>query len=543
MKKNRVRFVSICISVVALTSCGFIDTPSNSETSSGDSISDSISSTSDSTSPSTSEQPSNTVDVSFYAINDFHGAIETSYSGVTLGQTATFLKARKAEGSILINSGDMWQGSMLSNYNNGELVTRAFKNIGFDASILGNHEFDWNTSYIEANEVIYGEKFLGCNIMEYPRGSNGWVKSPLTNSSKIVYANAGTSSEVKIGIIGAIPTNQLSSITSLNTENVIFVDETPIIKAEASRLRDQEGCDLVVASYHAGQDQVDRSLMGGNSGAGIKYLDAVFCAHTHAAETSMVNGIPLVQAGGYGGKLSKVVLTYNLSTKTLVKCKNYSIVDLNGYSLSNDPEVQSLIDAEKEIVDPLSSEVIGKAASDFDSEDQLPKMFATSIYKQVMDNDEYADYQDVDYIVVNYARTSITNYNSNFDVTFSMLYDSIPFDNGLYYVETNGEELMSELLYNYFYRVDGDALVNSTSAKYKIIVYDYLLFHIRVNIDGDYYTKYYNYFPYASLNNPALISGLSCREAARTEFESASVLDPNNYVNDRTNRSKLSSNI
>lgn len=542
MRKNRIGFVSICVSIIALASCGFIDVSSNSETSGGDSTSESVNSVSDSTSSVTSEQPSTSVDVSFYAINDFHGAIETSYSGVTLGQTATFLKARKAEGSILINSGDMWQGSMLSNYNNGELVTRAFKNIGFDASILGNHEFDWNTSYIEANEAIYGEKFLGCNIMEYPRGSSGWSKSPLTDSSKIVYANAGTSLEVKIGIIGAIPTNQLSSITSLNTEGIMFVDETPIIKAEATRLRSQEGCDLVVASYHAGQDQVDRSLMGGNSGTGTKYLDAVFCAHTHATETSMVNGVPLVQAGGYGGKLSKVVLTYNISTKTLTKCKNYSIVDLNEYSLNNDPEVQSLIDAEKEIVDPLSSEVIGKAASSFDSSNQLPKMFATSIYKEIMNDDEYATYQDVDYVVVNYARTSITGY-SNFDVTFSMLYDSIPFDNGLYYVETNGKELMSELSYNYFYRADGTALVNSTSAKYKIIVYDYLLFHIGVSIDGDYYTRYYNYFPYASLNNPILISGLSCREAARSEFESVSVLNPNNYVVDCTDYDKLSSNI
>ncbi len=495
-----------------------------------------VSSSSDISSQTSTSDSSSIVDdetiIDFYGINDFHGAIETSRSGVTLGQTATYLKARKKEGAILISSGDMWQGSILSNHNNGALVTKAFKNIGFDALTIGNHEFDFTSDVIRNNEVIYGEQFLGCNIMDYPKSGSSYVKASITDSSKIIYANKGTNREVKIGVIGAIPSAQQSSITSLNTKDVIFVDETPIIKEESEKLR-MQGCEIIIGSYHAGQSSVDRSLLGGDYGLTTKYLDAVFCAHTHATEKSMVNGVPLVQAGGYGGNVAKISLKFNLTTRKLVECTDYTYLNIPS-GLANDSEVQAMIDEEKAVVDPISSEVIGKGETYFNTA-QLAKLFAKSIYDRIFETgSSYTAYQDVDYIIVNSARTSITPDSTTQNITYSQLFDSMPFDNGLYYATVTGENLATRLYYSsykdYFYRADKTALKNDTT-EYKIIIYDYLLYHISIDNNYGTYTKEYNYYPSANFNSLTLISNLSCRDCAKVEIKNSSPINSNNYMN------------
>ena len=55
--------------------------------------------------------------VDVYAINDFHGAVEK------MPRIAGYLAKRKAEGAIILNSGDMFQGSMESNSNFGKLYS------------------------------------------------------------------------------------------------------------------------------------------------------------------------------------------------------------------------------------------------------------------------------------------------------------------------------------------------------------------------------------------------------------------------------------
>ena len=76
--------------------------------------------------------------VDLYAINDFHGATDK------MSQTSGYLSQQKNLGNtILLNSGDMFQGSMLSNSNYGSLLAQCMDDTGFDAFVYGNHEFDW----------------------------------------------------------------------------------------------------------------------------------------------------------------------------------------------------------------------------------------------------------------------------------------------------------------------------------------------------------------------------------------------------------------
>ena len=107
-----------------------------------------------------SKLPSAIRTVDLYAINDFHGAVNN------ISSVGGYLKERKNSNAntVLINSGDMFQGSIESNSNRGKLLTDCMDVIGFDAFTYGNHEFDWGLNNLESLAQASSTKFLGANI-------------------------------------------------------------------------------------------------------------------------------------------------------------------------------------------------------------------------------------------------------------------------------------------------------------------------------------------------------------------------------------------
>ena len=85
-----------------------------------------------------------------YEVSDFHGAVDfkESSSGEAypgLARMATYFNQKRADnpgGTLLLSSGDMFQGSADSNSTRGFMVNYCMNYMGFDAMALGNHEFD-----------------------------------------------------------------------------------------------------------------------------------------------------------------------------------------------------------------------------------------------------------------------------------------------------------------------------------------------------------------------------------------------------------------
>jgi len=262
---------------------------SSSDTSSNTGSNTSGDTNSDTSSHSGSDRPtSGTEVVDFYAINDFHGAISPdAYFGEPgLARVATYLKDKKddkPDNTVIISSGDMYQGSYDAYHNRGRVVTESMNEIGFDSMTIGNHEFDWGTADILDNVGWADFPLLGANIMEYPNTS---VKSSIGEEYAIIERGF-----LKIGIIGVIGQGQITSINSRYMQNLYFEEPTQIIKDLSVELREEQEVDIVVLSIHAGQYEVDYSIPEGD------YVDAVFCSHTHRVEQQVVNGVPFIQGG------------------------------------------------------------------------------------------------------------------------------------------------------------------------------------------------------------------------------------------------------
>ena len=86
-----------------------------------------------------------TVELDFYAFNDLHGVFNDTDDNPGLDELTTYLKNAYADEEtyeILLSSGDMWQGSVESSTNKGQLMTQWMNHMGFVSMTIGNHEFD-----------------------------------------------------------------------------------------------------------------------------------------------------------------------------------------------------------------------------------------------------------------------------------------------------------------------------------------------------------------------------------------------------------------
>ncbi len=83
------------------------------------------------------------VTISLVGTNDLHGHIEALPR--LAGYLANLRRARARDGGgvVLVDAGDMFQGTLESNLGEGAAVVRAYNLLGYDAAAVGNHEFDY----------------------------------------------------------------------------------------------------------------------------------------------------------------------------------------------------------------------------------------------------------------------------------------------------------------------------------------------------------------------------------------------------------------
>jgi len=252
-----------------------------------------------------------TATVDIYAFNDTHGNLkDTEGKGIGISKMTTLLNELTENKSFLfIHQGDMWQGSIESNSTYGLFGTEWLKNQGFACMTVGNHEFDWGPDKIIANREAFDLPILGINVVN----KDTREKVDYLDSSIVVERDG-----LKIGIIGAIG-NCLSSISASNVPGIDFatgMELTNLVKAESSRLRNEEDCDFIVYSLHGSPSQ-DADEAYDVSLSSDHYVDLVLEGHTHTAYAiTDAAGVYHIQANANNESFYKIALTYNFETST-----------------------------------------------------------------------------------------------------------------------------------------------------------------------------------------------------------------------------------
>ena len=281
------------------------------------------------TAPLPAPQP---VHIVIVGTTDLHGWFKghdekVPYGGLPL--LASYVDALRAANPghvVLVDSGDLFQGTLESNFFEGEPIVKAYNELGYAAAAVGNHEFDYGPvgpdsvaktpgedplGALKKNAAMAKFPFLSANLTERATGTTpSWVK-------KSIVVDVGGA---KIGIIGLSTPSTPSTTTASNVASLAFGDPVAATIAAARELR-AAGADAVVVIAHMGgkcSDVADvHDVASCDAGEeAMSYanalppgtVDVYFGGHTHQQMRTYVHDIPMTQALAYSREFSTVDL-------------------------------------------------------------------------------------------------------------------------------------------------------------------------------------------------------------------------------------------
>src|SRR5689334_12058064 len=191
-----------------------------------------------------------------------------------VARRATLVKRIRKENpnTLLIDAGDVLQGTPYFNFYKGEVEYKAMSAIGYDVGTLGNHEFD---NGIEA--LAAALKFANFDIVS----ANYDVKGTALEGRVKPYV-VKTVAGIRIGLFG-LGVSPVALITPENFKGVTYNDPVIAARNMVKTLREQEHCALVVCTSHLGYYATPRHNEIGDSqvAAQVDGIDFIASGHTH----------------------------------------------------------------------------------------------------------------------------------------------------------------------------------------------------------------------------------------------------------------------
>lgn len=247
------------------------------------------------------------------------------------------LRARHPGAVIVVDGGDMWQGTLESNMFEGEAVILGYNVIGYAGAAVGNHEFDYGPAgaepvargagedelgAVKRNAALAAFPFLSANMVEKSNGMTpAWAK-------RYTIVRAGNA---RVAVIG-LSTPDTPNVTM--AANVVDLRFTDPVEATIRAARDAraEGADAVVVTAHMGgrcKDVHDPNDVGScepNQEAMALLMklpagtiDGYFAGHTHAQMRHYVNGVAALQAAPYSREFATLDLWIDPAAKRVTR--------------------------------------------------------------------------------------------------------------------------------------------------------------------------------------------------------------------------------
>lgn len=211
--------------------------------------------------------------------NDQHSRIEPfpmdggKYQGLGgFAERAALIKQiRKQEKNVLLlDSGDIWQGTPYFNLYQGELEFKLMSEMKYDASTLGNHDFDAGIDGFVKQLPHANFPFLNCNYDFTDTLMEGKIKT-----HKIFEFG-----EIKVGVFG-LGIELQGLVPNALFGNIIYKD--PISKANlmAKQLKLDHKCDLVICLSHLGFKYQEKKVSDMDLAYQSQHIDLILGGHTH----------------------------------------------------------------------------------------------------------------------------------------------------------------------------------------------------------------------------------------------------------------------
>ena len=227
---------------------------------------------------------------------------------------------------LVTHGGDAISPSLLSSFDRGAHMIDLFNQVGFDAMVLGNHEFDFTPAVTVERIAEAGFPILSSNAVE----PDGTLVDGVTEN---ILVEVGP---YKVGLFGL--TTALTPMIS-SSDPVTFHPATEIATEQARKLRDA-GADLVVALAHTGRDE-DAALMR----QGV--VDLLLSGHDHDMKVEFGDGAAFVESGAQAEFVTIVEVAMDMAEGRGGPRFAWepSVRVVNTASVAPDPRLQASVDA------------------------------------------------------------------------------------------------------------------------------------------------------------------------------------------------------
>ena len=211
--------------------------------------------------------------------NDVHSHIEpfpTNHSkypgmGGVAKRAKLINKIRsEVEHTLLLDAGDMFQGTPYFNYYGGEIEFKLMNAMKYDASTIGNHDFDNGIDGLARQAKNAQFKLLSANY--------NFENTPMRGFSKPYHIfNKG---KFKIGVFGlGIELNGL--VDPKMYGKTTYTDPIKEAQNQAKFLRENKGCNLIICLSHLGLKYDDDKVSDIVIAKRCSAIDIIIGGHTH----------------------------------------------------------------------------------------------------------------------------------------------------------------------------------------------------------------------------------------------------------------------
>ena len=252
--------------------------------------------------------------------NDMHSHIHPFERGRNKGvggmaQRATIIKQIRDEGNqvLLLDAGDIFQGTPYFNIYGGELEFKLMSEMGYDASTIGNHDFDNGLDGL-VNQLPHAK---------FPFIVSNYDFSNTNMHDKYLKYKVFNKGGVKVGVFGI--GIELDGLVPKNLYgNTLY--QNPIEKANyySNYLKVSLGCDLVICLSHLGFKYKTKKMSDKVLACQTNNIDLIIGGHTHTFLNEPVivrnmdkKNVQIAQVGWAGINIGRI--DYFFNQKSCVK--------------------------------------------------------------------------------------------------------------------------------------------------------------------------------------------------------------------------------
>lgn len=214
---------------------------------------------------------------------------------------------------LLLDAGDTFQGTPYFNYFGGELEFKLMNMMGYDATTIGNHEFDNGVSGL-ASQVPHA-KF---DIINSNYDFKNTAMEGLSKPYRIFNKNG-----IKVGVFG-LGVELAGLVDKKMYKETVYLDPVEISIDMVRILKQELQCDLIICLSHLGYAYANNpeKISDVNLAKKTKDIDLIIGGHTHTfldKPTTIKNieekTVIINQVGCFGVNLGRIDILFEAQKK------------------------------------------------------------------------------------------------------------------------------------------------------------------------------------------------------------------------------------